>query len=764
MPNSAIAAGMSAFQNRLQLRRATGAGVVTLALILVSCQASRAADPRDWPSWRGPQQNGVSTETGLINKWNPRGGPGSNLLWKRPDLGTISTPIVMGDKLYVICRSEPETRREGERVVCVDAATGKDIWEHRFNVYLTDVPDTRVAWSSLVGDPATGRIYAQGVCGYFACLDGATGKPVWTRSLSEEFGLLTTYGGRTNVPVIFEDLMIISGVIIGWGDTAKPAHRFMAFDKNTGAVAWVSSTKPLPEDTTYSTPVVTVIGGQAALVVGAGDGAVWAFQPRTGVPIFKYQASKRGINTSPMVLGDRVYIGHSEENIDDTTMGNFLAINGVASGKPMPGGGADITESGAVWESRECNVGKSSPAPVDDKIVAIDDRAKLFVFDSHDGKELTRKSLGNNMRASLLVADGKIYCCTTDGRWYALKLDGEKIVVVHTVQLPSGEEVQGSPICSHGRIYLPSTGALYCLEDASKKHGVQPLPAMPAEAPGTDRARLPVHSQLAPAEVMLKPGGKQVFRLRQFNERGQLVKEEREWNGGSVEGPGAISGGEYTAPSAAVQGAANVRAKTGEMTATARVRIVPPLPWKFDFSDGEVPITWIGARHRHVIRDIGGNKVMAKVTTIPKGTRSQGWMGPIDLHDYTIQADVFGNQREGRMPDIGLIAQRYTVDLMGEAQQLQLRTWPPVLEKRMGKTIDFKWKADTWYTLKLRVSNQEGKALVQAKVWPRGEKEPAAWTIEADDEAPNTIGAPGLYGNATNAEVFYDNVTVTKNE
>ena len=52
------------------------------------------------------------------------------------------------------------------------------------------------------------------------------------------------------------------------------------------------------------------------------------------------------------------------------------------------------------------------------------------------------------------------------------------------------------------------------------------------------------------------------------------------------------------------------------------------LPWKFDFSDGEVPVTWIGARYRHVVRDVDGNKVMVKVTTIPKGPRSQAILGP----------------------------------------------------------------------------------------------------------------------------------------
>ena len=94
--------------------------------------------------------------------------------------------------------------------------------------------------------------------------------------------------------------------------------------------------------------------------------------------------------------------------------------------------------------------------------------------------------------------------------------------------------------------------------------------------------------------------------------------------------------------------------------------MIPPLPWKFDFNDitlnpdpnnpnappsGEAPMTWIGARYRHKIIEKDGDKVMVKITTIPKGTRSQSWMGPDDMHDYTIQADLRGqhHQQGGNM-------------------------------------------------------------------------------------------------------------------
>ena len=84
------------------------------------------------------------------------------------------------------------------------------------------------------GIPETGTIFAQGVCGHFQCIDARTGQTRWYVPLHERFGLLSTYGGRTNFPVICEDLVIVSGVIIGWGEMAKPAHRLIAFDKRSG--------------------------------------------------------------------------------------------------------------------------------------------------------------------------------------------------------------------------------------------------------------------------------------------------------------------------------------------------------------------------------------------------------------------------------------------------------------------------------------------------------------------------------------------------
>jgi len=707
--------------------------------------------PYDWPHWRGPEMNGISRETGLIDSWDPD--TGENVLWKNEELAGRSTPIVLNGKLYMLARNHPGTTREGEKVVCVDLNTGKILWENTFNVFLSDVPDTRVGWSSVVGDPETGNVFALGVCGYFQCINGETGETIWSHSMSEEYGMLTTYGGRTNFPVVFEDVVLISGVMTGWGEMARPAHRYVAFDKRNGVATWLTSTRLLPEDTTYSSPVLTYFKGEAAVVFGAGDGAVYAIQPRTGKILWKYEVSTRGINTTPVVVNEKVFLGHSEENVSDATkMGALFALDGatVENNRPKE-----------LWLNLQMTVGKSAPLVIDDRLYAFEDNARLHVLDPKTGKKLFQKKFGTVMTGSMVYGDGKIFVGEASGRWYILKPTEKGVDVVHNTRL-NNEEILGSPIISHGKVILPTNGGLYCLAKKDHKPATEPRPEAPQEIPAAEDTK-PAQLQLVPVEVLLKPGERQVYQARLYNARGRYLRTVPAKL--KLDGPGSVDAeGAFVAPTDGSHSATLLTAEAEGVTGTARVRTVPPLPWKFDFTDGKVPVTWIGANYRHKAGELDGEPVLIKVTTIPKGTRSQAWMGHTDLHDYTIQADVRGAVKNGKIPDIGLIAQRYTLDMMGPSQQLQIRSWTPQLELRFAKTVSFEWKPDTWYTMKFSASNEGGKAVLRAKVWPRGEQEPAEWTIEAADETPNTIGSPGLFGRSMDAEIYYDNIQVYPND
>jgi outer membrane protein assembly factor BamB len=730
---------------------------------------AKSIDPLDWTNWRGPEQNRVSREKNLIDRWDPA--TGENVLWQNDELGGISSPIVMNGRLYTIVRHAPETNEEQEKVVCVDAATGKKIWESRFNVFLSDVPAERVGWSSCVADPATDRVYAMGVNGYFQCLDGATGKTLWSHSLSEQYGLLSTYGGRTNIPVLFEDLVIISSVTIGWGDYALPAHRFVAFNKTTGEPVWISGTELRPEDTTYSTPLITVLNGQAALVFGSSDGSVWALQPRTGKPIWNFKVSRRGLSASPVVTpGGLIVMGNAEENLDNQSMGCIVAFRGDGDQT------GDITNKAEAWRAPG-TVSKTSLVYHDGRIYAAEDNGKLHILDAETGEPIGKpvKLVGTIVRSSPLIADGKLYICTTSAS-HVYEITEKGLKPLHRMRLGEEDEVAGSPCVSHGRIYLPTVSKMYCLGEEGQTPSADPLPKSPAETVDLGQ-QTPAWLQVTPVEVLMKPGETQAFTVRAFNARGQRLGDESAKAAKfSLKGAGEISAdGKFTATSESVHSPTIVAATLGELTGQARVRVVPSLPWQWKFDEiplakspagkleGEPPVTWIGMRYRHKIREVDGAKVLVKVNTIPKGTRSQGWFGHPELHDYTIQADVRGSRSDNKLPDIGLIAQRYTLDMMGENQVLQIRSWTPQIATRFVKNVPFSWDESKWYTLKFSASNEDGKAVLRGKAWPKGEAEPADWTIEAVDDVPNTQGSPGLFGNASVSEIYYDNISVTPN-
>ncbi len=716
--------------------------------LLATIDASKIL-ARDWPSWRGPNQNGASTETGLISTWSV---DGENLIWKADIVGR-STPIVMNGRVYVIGRvGEGLTRQE--QVACFDAQTGKMLWEHRINVFQTTVPFTRVGWTSLEGDPETGNVYASGVGGMFICYN-RDGKILWQRSLSEEFGRFSGYGGRTHTPLVDENLVIMSMNYTGWGEHAAMGFRMLAFDKRTGELVWIAPIPNRPLDTNYASPTITTINGQRLLIVGGADGSIHAFKVRTGEHVWEFKLSKGAINVSLVAEGDRIYACHSEENFDNSSMGRVVCINGAGAG--------DITKTHELWRADNVEVGYASPALHGGMLYVVDNSANLICLEAATGKRLWLHSLGTVGKGSPVWADGKLFATEVNGRFHILKPSATECQSLDVENLSTKEgryaEIYGSPAIAYGRIYFTTEAGLYCIGDKNAKFTVTATAAAAAIANST--AGAPAHLQVVPAEVLVKPGEKIKFRVRAFDSKGNFVREVKAgWSLTNLSGRFSLAG-EFTVDKNSRADAGIIIAKVENLEAKARVRVIPELPLSEDFESSEVgkyPAYFVGASNKFEVQVRDGNKVLVKPPAAVGLNRSDISLGPPTMKNYTIQADVLGKKERRQMPDVGLIANRYTLDLMG-LQRLQIRVWSAELLN--SKTIDFKFEPDVWYTMKMRVDQIGGKSIVKGKVWPRAEKEPEAWTITMEDALPNPEGSPGLYGYSP-VEILYDNVKITK--
>jgi outer membrane protein assembly factor BamB len=719
--------------------------------VFLSALALAPAMAADWAEWRGPARDGVSLEKALPAKWSPAG---ENLAWKAP-YGGRSTPIVLNNRVFVQ-NIAGKGALEQERVMAFDADTGKLLWEHRFNIFLSDVPPHRVGWASPVGDPATGNIYALGVGGSLLALT-REGKVIWERSLGEDFGLLTTHGGRTVSPIIDGDLVILSGITFGWGPNARGAHRFMAFDKRTGDAVWMSAPGGRPYDTTYAPPIIANVNGTRLLIQGASDGVVHAIKPQTGEPVWKYEFSKRGINTGVVVSGTTAILTHSEENIDSSEMGMIVAVDAGAKG--------ELKKEQVKWSVYGWQGGYSSPVIDGDRVYHIDNGANIAAFEVATGKRLWLENLGTIQRASPVLADGKLYVGTENGKFFILKPSATGVEILDQDQLGTEadpEEIIASAAVSNGRIYLVSDANLYCI---GKKAAPEKSPAVTLDAdPILEFA--PAHVQVVPTELIIKPGQKLNFRVRLFDARGNFLREEASATWSLDQLKGTIANGQFVAATDNVAQAGSVKATVGNVTGVANVRVFPPLPWTENF-DGmgpnTVPPLWVNSTLKYIVREFEGSKILVKTT---EGSsllsRARAYFGPSNFANYTVEADVRATQKRRQQGDAGVIAQRYVLTLYGNSQMLHLEPWQPETERTVTKP--FAWKPDTWYRMKLQVENlPDGKTRARGKVWAASETEPAEWMIERIDPIPNRQGAPGIFGNAL-AEVYFDNLKVYANK
>ncbi|MCB1079528.1 MAG: PQQ-binding-like beta-propeller repeat protein, partial [Verrucomicrobiae bacterium] len=415
----------------------------------------------------------------------------------------------------------------------------------------------------------------------------------------------------------------------------------------------------------------------------------------------------------------------------------------------------------------------------DGKLYQMDKTGLLICVDANSGKILWEKKLANEqLHASPAYADGKLYVPTMPGDFFILDVTGEQPKEVAKLKLEGN--CIGSPTICNGRVYVHTTEKLYAFQ--IKNSGITWAKALAVERPaaGAPAKLLPV-----PSDILIKPGDSLTLKLRVLDANGNQVgtAESGEWAKFvpptakvKAEMDASFAGNTISASEDAKESAGAWKVTADGLSGILRGRVVKNLPYSQDFEAfplttdhptdgvkfGYPPLPWIGARLKWEIREVEGNKALAKTLDTVLFQRGLTFIGDPSLSNYTVQADVMtdGNRRIKSV--VGLINQRYIISLVGNSNILEVSS----NHEHLKESVPFPISANVWYSLKTRVDvAADGSGVVRAKAWKKGDPEPEGWTIETKHEHAYTEGAPGVFGFAPQAQkrVFIDNISVTPN-
>lgn len=736
---------------------------ILLSLSLIGAHA----EVTGWLNWRGPLQSGVSLEKNL-----PSDLKAGQELWTY-DVQGAGTPVIADGKLYAYgFYGEAYDKKDEdvqESLLCLDAETGKLLWEKRFSDYNSDTVYNRYGIGSPTVDPETGNVYLQFSNGHCIALT-ADGKPLWELSLMEQYGRLTFPNGRTGGPAVFEHLVIFHCVTANWGLEGPAQDRFYAFDKLTGELVWSSSPGLRPVDSSFAMPVFAKLGGHDVFYAGTGCGHVVCVDASTGKPLWRFLLSAGGVNSQIVLLeGNRLVAVHGSENVDASTTGRMTCINIPAEYPAEP---LVLGKEAEAWRNDDLTAFTSSPLLAEGRIYCTIATGELLCVDPESGKTLWRKKLApDQIHASPAFGDGKLYVPMFDGEFYVI--DPEDSEGKQVAKLNLGEPCLGAPALWAGKVYLFTKAKLHCWgpQDGSFT-GTSEAASAPAAGEITQL-------QIVPAEFALRPGESVTFKVFGLDEFGRRVKEVTvdKWEAFipptakvKAKVDATFDGSTLSAGEDARLSAGAFKASVGELSATTRGRIVAGPGYSEGFESVELtmdspegekvnfpPLPWLGARIKWYALEKDGSKVLANRLDNVLFQRTMNFFGHASQSDYTLSADVMTDGNRRVMSTVGLVNQRYLITLVGNGQILEVTS----NHERVKKSVRFPIKPNTWYSLKTEVKrNDDGSGTVFAKAWPRGEDEPDAWTLEVPVKHCHPSGAPAVYAFSPQSQkrVYIDNI------
>jgi outer membrane protein assembly factor BamB len=330
----------------------------------------------EWFQWRGPNRDGISAETGLLQDW-PKLGPPQ--VWKITGVGNgYSSFSTSGGRLYTL-----GARSGSEFVIAIDRATGKKVWETlNGRRYENDRGDGPRSTPTVEGD----RLYVLGGSGDLTCLENATGKKIWSINLVQKFGGVNPYWGYSESPLIVGDRIIVNA----GGRRAS----IVAVSKADGSTLWQQHN----DAAGYSSPVL-MRTGSLNQVIFFTDSHTLAVDPRDGRLLWTYNKANNGTANvaTPIVRGTRVFVSS-----DYGTGAALLEVRAAGN----------LATANEVYFTREMRNHHASSVLVGDHVYGFSSSI-LTALKFDTGEMAWRdRSVG---KGSLIFADSRLYLYSEDG-------------------------------------------------------------------------------------------------------------------------------------------------------------------------------------------------------------------------------------------------------------------------------------------------------------------------------------------------------------
>ena len=384
------------------------------------------ADPSkgvDWPQFRGPQQNGVSLEKGLLRSW-PESGP--KVLWKKPIGSGFSTVTVVGDALYTMA-----VEGESETAYRLRESDGEVVWRVPLGPVFPETFGNGPRATPTVGKDV---VYMLAAPGRLHALKTKDGSRLWEVDLTKELGSPTPARGFAYSPLVDGDLLLLEA----GGPEGKGV---VALDKMTGKIRWSA----LDGKPGYVTPLaVTSDGVRQYVFVRTAGGDIISLLP-DGKVHWRH-AWKSGAIASPLFLPpNRIFASASDD------VGAILLEVGKAEGK------ATVRE---VWNSRVMKNHFSSPVLYEGHIYGFDNASLKCIVAETGEQKWVQRGYG---KGSLIAADGLLYILSDQGQLILAEATPEAFREKGTVKLLEGK-TWTAPVLAHGRLYLRDEDEMIVLD------------------------------------------------------------------------------------------------------------------------------------------------------------------------------------------------------------------------------------------------------------------------------------------------------------